>query len=140
LYRRPNSRRVAEFIGKMNFLPGQVMAMGEKITVDVAGLGRSEISPEQAPTMAQMGDTVVGIRPETLGILFDGETTSRRVTAGLVDEVVYYGDMTYYDVRIPGVDRPLTISMKNMIGRPVLEVGTPTNVVWDERSLVVLSA
>ena len=42
---------------------------------------------------------------------------------GVVDEVVYYGDMTYYDVRVDGVAQPLTISMKNLIGRPVLEVG-----------------
>jgi spermidine/putrescine transport system ATP-binding protein len=55
----------------------------------------------------------------------------------MVDEVVYYGDMTYYDVRIDGIDEPLTISMKNLFGRPVLEVGVQTKVVWDERSLVV---
>jgi spermidine/putrescine transport system ATP-binding protein len=47
--------------------------------------------------------------------------------------------MTYYDVRVPGIAHPLDISMKNMVGRPVLEVGTPTRVIWDERSLVVLS-
>ncbi len=29
--------------------------------------------------------------------------------------------------------------MKNLIGRPVLEVGAPTKVIWDERSLVVLA-
>jgi spermidine/putrescine transport system ATP-binding protein len=81
---------------------------------------------------------MIGIRPETLGILFPGEETDRRLAAGVVDEVVYYGDMTYYDVRVEGVDRPLTISNKNFIGEPVLDVGTPTQVIWDERSLVVL--
>ena len=140
LYRRPNSIRVAEFIGKMNFLSGRVLSVGERISVDVAGLGRSEVPAEQAPGGAVPGDVTIGIRPETLAILFDGETTDRRLADGVVDEVVYYGDMTYYDVRIPGVDKPLTISMKNLIGRPVLEVGTPTKVIWDERSLVLLSS
>ncbi|EPX86213.1 ABC-type spermidine/putrescine transport system, ATPase component [Rubellimicrobium thermophilum DSM 16684] len=139
LYRRPNSRQVASFIGKMNMLPAHVTAEGGRIVVDVAGLGRAEVSPEQAPGGAVTGSTIVGIRPETLGILFPGETTDRRLAPGIVDEVVYYGDMTYYDVRIEGVPEPLTISNKNFIGEPVLDVGTPTQVIWDERSLVVLS-
>ena len=139
LYRRPNSKRVAEFIGKMNLLPAEVAGDGNRIVVDVAGLGRGEVAPDQAPGGVIPGRTTVGIRPETLSVLFPGETTERRLADGIVDEVVYYGDMTYYDVRLPGIDQPLTISMKNLIGRPVLEVGTPTQVVWDERSLVVLS-
>lgn len=139
LYRRPNSKRVAEFIGKMNLLPAEVGSEGDRILVDVAGLGRGQVASEQAPGGVIAGRSTVGIRPETLSILFPGETTERRVAQGVVDEVVYYGDMTYYDVRLPGIDEPLTISMKNLIGRPVLDVGTPTQVVWDERSLVVLS-
>ncbi len=140
LYRRPASKRVAEFIGKMNFLPAQISTNGNTIEADVAGLGRGAVTSEQAPGRIGQGAATVGIRPETLAILFDGETTDRRVAEGVVDEVVYYGDMTYYDVRIPGVDRPLNIAMKNLIGRPVLDVGTKTRVVWDERSLVLLPA
>ena len=140
LYRRPNSRRVAEFIGKMNLLSGEVTSVGDKISIEVSGLGKSEIAREQATGATKPGRTLVGIRPETLAILFDGETTDRRVAEGMVDEVVYYGDMTYYDVRVQGIEKPLTISMKNLIGRPVLDVGTRTKVIWDERSLVVLAS
>jgi spermidine/putrescine transport system ATP-binding protein len=139
LYRRPNSRRVAEFIGKMNFLRADVLQIGDTLEVDVAGLGRVTVNAEQAPMALHKGAAVAGVRPETLAILFDGETTQRKLIDGVVDEVVYYGDMTYYDVRIAGVDQPLNIAMKNLIGRPVLDVGTSTKVVWDERSLVILA-
>ncbi|ARU00771.1 ABC transporter ATP-binding protein [Yoonia vestfoldensis] len=139
LYRRPNSRRVAEFIGKMNFLRADVLEIGDTLEVDVAGLGRVTVNAEQAPMALHKGAAVAGVRPETLAILFEGETTQRKLIDGVVDEVVYYGDMTYYDVRIAGVDQPLNIAMKNLIGRPVLEVGTQTQVVWDERSLVILA-
>ncbi|WP_342075718.1 ABC transporter ATP-binding protein [Yoonia sp. SS1-5] len=131
LYRRPCSRQVAEFIGKMNFLPAQVDAQ----TATVAGLGRAPITPDQLPE----GDaSVAGIRPEALSILFDGETSPAEEIAGVVDEVVYYGDMTYYDVRVAGIDAPLNIAMKNVIGRPVLEIGDQTRVGWDPRSLILL--
>ena len=136
LYRRPNSRRVAEFIGKMNFLPTVVKSREDTIVLEVAGLGRCDISAEQAPGLSE--GQAVGIRPETLAILFEGETTSRRVVDAVVDEVVYYGDMTYYDVRIKDVPEPITIAMKNLIGRPVLDIGDVTRIAWDERALVLL--
>tara|TARA_R110002051_G_scaffold57104_9_gene105882 strand:- start:17890 stop:18975 length:1086 start_codon:yes stop_codon:yes gene_type:complete len=138
LYRRPNSRRVAEFIGKMNFLEADVKSIGDKISVAVACLGLCDVEKEQAPVGIHLGQAAVGIRPETLALLFDGETTDRETIAGIVDEVVYYGDMTYYDVRLDGAADTLNIAMKNLIGRPVLEVGAPTTVVWDARSLVLL--
>ena len=197
LYRRPKTRKVAEFIGLMNFLPARVGAdvsrqkeapavvetgpagvldpapgLVEKpalatrlaqmigiarqvvkadppapralpeyesgVEVEVAGLGRCIVPTDQVTPGLRNTDCVVGIRPETLSILFQGETTNRRVVEGVVDEVVYYGDMTYYDVKIDGIEKPLTISMKNLIGREVLDVGVRTRVAWDARSLVVL--
>ncbi len=138
IYRRPTSKRVAEFIGKMNFLGAEIGDVGAEIALDVRALGECVVPLEQAPGGANSGSGTVGIRPESLGILFDGETTARRLVDAVVDEVVYYGDMTYYDVRIADVAEPLTISMKNMIGRPVLDVGMKTKVIWDERSLVVM--
>ena len=49
LYRRPNSKKVAEFIGKMNLLQGEVTAAGgDRISFDVAGLGAGDIGREQA--------------------------------------------------------------------------------------------
>ena len=138
LYRRPKSKRVAEFIGKMNFLDAVISDGNDDIALQVAGLGVCSVPHEQAPGGVTNGSGTVGIRPESLGILFEGETTDRRVVDAVVDEVVYYGDMTYYDVRIADVAEPLTISMKNMIGRPVLDVGIKTRVIWDERSLVVM--
>ncbi len=140
LYRRPGSRRVADFIGKMNFLNGSATPNGDRIDVDVQGLGSGSIASEQAPGGPVHGPAAIGIRPETLSLLFDGDTTTGRTAEATVDEVVYYGDMTYYDVRIDGIDTPLTLSMKNLIGRPVLDVGARTKVIWDERALVVLPA
>lgn len=136
LYRRPNARRVAEFIGKMNFLEGRVVDAGETVKMEVAGLGSCAVPQAQMVGNAESA-VAVGIRPETLAILFEGDVAPQRETPAIVDEVVYYGDMTYYDVRIDGVDAPLTIAMKNLIGRPVLDVGDRARIGWDARALVV---
>jgi spermidine/putrescine transport system ATP-binding protein len=139
LYRRPMTRRVGEFIGVMNFLPSVAgdTAYG-KTSFEIDGLGVAEI--EQSQIMEQAARGVVGLRPETLSILFDGQETGARVAQGVVEDLAYYGDMTYYDVRLEGTERPVTISMKNLVGRPVLERGAQARVSWDPRSLVAFGA
>ena len=138
LYRRPNSRQVAEFIGVMNFLPASITAeTAEGFQLQVAGLGAVEITAEQAPGAVTGGAVAVGFRPETLTILYEGQTASDRETSGTIEEVVYYGDMTYYDVKLDGVDSPVRISMRNVFGRPVLDIGTRTRVAWSAGALVL---
>ena len=138
LYRRPNSRRVADFIGVMNFLPATVTGeAGGAIQLEVAGLGAVEVTGEQAQALPTGGAASVGFRPETLTILYEGQSTQDREAPGVIDEVVYYGDMTYYDVKLDGVDAPVRISMRNVFGRPVLDVGTRTRVAWSPGALVL---
>lgn len=138
LYRRPNSRRVAEFIGVMNFLPAQVVAEHDTTTtLEVAGLGRVEIAQDQIAAQHTGGEASVGFRPETLTIVYDGQPSADHEATGTIDEVVYYGDMTYYDVKLDGVDKPVRISMRNVFGRPVLDVGTRTRIAWAPGALVL---
>jgi spermidine/putrescine transport system ATP-binding protein len=138
LYRRPNSRKVADFIGTMNFLPATVTGeAGGRIAVEVAGLGACAIDAAQAPGDNSGTGASVGFRPETLTILYDGQTTTERVAEGVIEEVVYYGDMTYYDVTLDGVAVPVRLSMRNLPGRPVLDRGTRTRVTWSPSALVL---
>ncbi|MEM9795709.1 MAG: ABC transporter ATP-binding protein [Pseudomonadota bacterium] len=131
LYRRPVDRRVAEFIGVMNFLP---VALSED-RVEVAGLGamdRAALQSEAATT----GEAVAGFRPETATLLFPGQE-AERVAQGKIAEVVYYGDMTYYDVHLDGAEEPVRVSMRNVPGRPVLEIGADARLAWSPDALVL---
>ncbi len=138
LYRHPDSRRVADFIGVMNFLPATVTGeSGAGVSLDVAGLGRLDVAPDQVAATRTGGEPAVGFRPETLTLLYEGQPAAAHEAAGIIDEVVYYGDMTYYDVRLDGVDKPVRISMRNVFGRPVLDVGTRTRIGWAPGALVL---
>lgn len=138
LYRLPKSRRVADFIGHMNFLPARVVGeTNGEIDVDVQGLGRCHITAKQAPGAATGGEASIGFRPETLTLLYEGQSATDRETTGTVEEVVYYGDMTYYDVKLDGVADPVRLSMRNVPGRPVLDRGTKTRVAWSPSALVL---
>ena len=138
LYRRPNSRKVADFIGTMNFLPAKIISeAGGKIEVEAQGFGKLSLDAEQAPGVASGEGAAVGFRPETLTILFEGQTASDRESMASIEEVVYYGDMTYYDVKLDGTDMPIRISMRNVFGRPVLDIGARTRVAWSPGALVL---
>ncbi len=136
LYRRPSSRRVAEFIGMMNFLPARVTGSGSgRIEAEVAGLGRVTLDAGQCPGEAHPGAAAVGLRPESLTILFDGGVAHDREVRGSVAEVTYYGDMTYYDIALDGAPDTVSVSARNMPGRRVLERGETTTLAWDPRAL-----
>ncbi len=138
LYRRPNSRKVADFIGTMNFLPARIVnETGGKIEVEAQGFGKLSLDAEQAPGAASGDGAVVGFRPETLTILFEGQVANDREAMATIDEVVYFGDMTYYDVKLDGSETPIRISMRNVFGRPVLDIGTRTRVAWSAGALVL---
>ncbi len=137
LYRRPATRQVANFIGTMNFLPAQVISEnGGTVEVDAQGFGRVTLNADQVSAAAAEG-TTVGFRPETLTLLYDGQTAVDRDSMATVEEVVYYGDMTYYDLKLDGTDAPVRISMRNVFGRPVLDIGTRTKVAWSPGALVL---
>ncbi|MCB6177071.1 ABC transporter ATP-binding protein [Rhodobacter sp. Har01] len=137
LYRRPNSKKVADFIGTMNFIPCTILSeAGDKVEVDAKGLGKVALDIHQAPP--PRGETpVVGLRPETLTLLYPGQTATERETAGVIDEVIYFGDMTYYDVYLGGTDTEVRLSMRNVPGRPVLDVGDKVRVAWSPEALVL---
>ena len=108
------------------------------VEVEAQGFGAMTLTSEQcAAAGADKAGAMVGFRPETLTILFDGQTATDRETMGTVTEVVYYGDMTYYDVRLDGTDKPLRVSMRNVFGRPVLDIHTRTRVAWSPGALVL---
>ena len=139
LYGRPVNRRVAEFIGVMNFLRGHVESyVGESLTITIEGLGRAEVAAAQVPGGGGVaGEVSVGLRPETLTVLMEGQADRGRVAQGTIAEETYYGDMTYYVVALDGVEKPVTISMRNLPGRDVLAEGTRVRIAWDPRSVVV---
>jgi spermidine/putrescine transport system ATP-binding protein len=45
--------------------------------------------------------------------------------------------MTYYDIRLDGAPATLRLSMRNVPGRPVLDIGARARVAWSAEALVL---
>jgi spermidine/putrescine transport system ATP-binding protein len=138
LYRRPITRQVADFIGVMNFLDVDIKSESEAgYAIEIAGLGAARVPRDQAPA-GVASDTKAGIRPEMLTLLYDDQKASENEVPAVVADAYYVGDMTYYEVTIEGIEKPVEISMRNTAGRAVLERGAKTRVGWGNESVLLL--
>ena len=140
LYKRPLDKRIASFIGVMNFMEGTLKSVTEKgIEIDAGPLGAMTISPDQMPIPLEPGAVSIGIRPEMLTILFSSGDTAEIEITGTVTDTAYYGDMTYYEIAVEGLEREVSVSMRNTAGRRVLDIGETTRLGLGRESLLLLS-
>ena len=88
LYEYPNSRFVADFIGRMNLLQGKVKnASGGKLTVEIDGAPDLSVPHDAAID----GEVDLAIRPEKVRLEQSEPTGERIRLRGRVAEVAYYG-------------------------------------------------
>ncbi len=141
LYERPRSRKVASFIGTMNFFDATVAAVeGDKVAVEAPGLGRIHaMKPERA---VSTGDRVqVAIRPEKIDL---GETKPNGGTQsveGTLENAAYLGERSHFFVRLDGVEQPVAVSSQNRAhGSGAMGEARSVWLSWDPESVVLLAS
>ena len=98
VYRFPNSRFVANFIGRANFIDGQVLAQNHS-TLTVRSLGET-VTLSNIKREFREGEAVTLIvRPEMIQIKKEGGLYKE----GIVHQAVYLGDVIEYVVEVGGV-------------------------------------
>jgi spermidine/putrescine transport system ATP-binding protein len=142
IYQRPVNRQVADFVGGMNFMQGDVVEVnGSTITLDTAGFGR--VKTEKPAGFGTSGHTAkgqatLGIRPERLRVLWDDAKASHEVT-GKVVERHYFGEITQLVVEVPGFEKPLSVTETNNFGADDLPVGAQIRLAYDPDALVAMA-
>lgn len=141
LYERPQSRKVASFIGTMNFFDATVATVeGDKVAVEAPGLGRIHaMKPERA---VSTGDKVqVAIRPEKIDL---GETKPNGGTQsveGTLENAAYLGERSHFFVRLDGVEQPVAVSSQNRAhGSGAMGEARSVWLSWDPESVVLLAS
>ena len=72
-----------------------------------------------------------------LTILFDETDKAACESTGEVVGTSYYGDMTYYSVKLSKAEQPVTVSMRNTAGRSIVPPGTAVRLGWGADSIVL---
>ena len=124
LYEAPNSRFVADFIGKINLFDGEATASdGEKVKVS------SPLFGQFTATSAATGKVSVAVRPEKFRVLRDKPGEAGLVaTQGKVSDIAYYGGYSNLFVDV-GQGQPIMIDVTNA-ARTTGQTFTAGQPVW----------
>ena len=106
IWQRPGSRRVADFLGVENLLPGTVSA-NDAVRIDGDG-GVLKLPPDAALSPGER--IVVGIRSHDVRIVPAPSAPGENVVPGTVGETNYRGADVVYQIGTPLSPRPLVVS------------------------------
>jgi putrescine transport system ATP-binding protein len=126
IYELPNSRWVADFIGDVNLIEGQVLEAGAPGTV-IASAAAGQLRG-LACEGAKRGDTVwVALRPEKVRIAREPPARpEENCVAGTVGTIGYLGDLSIYQVRLDNgfVMKAAVVNVTRLVERAI---------GWDDR-------
>lgn len=106
VYEAPNSRYVADFIGDVNFLEGDVVEDdGEHLSLQMAS-GRTVMAVPSETAQIATGDKAwVALRPEKVEIHKESPPDVTNKIPGKIIDIAYIGDTSTYHVEIEGGQR-----------------------------------
>jgi len=108
IYRRPHNRFVADFIGRANFLPVQVLdrsPRGWRLNL----LGKTIETPgEDDASITVGGQAILMVRPESIRLSLTEPTNGEPTWTGIVMRTSYLGSLVEYDAII-GEQRVLAV-------------------------------
>lgn len=129
IYNRPNSAFVADFIGKVNFIEGEVVKSVGK-TVDVE-MWDQVITVEHTQQLNPGTKVQLVLRPEAVHL---GREQS--YATGVVSSVVYLGSMVEYTVLVQGTSIQAEVS--SPIEHGIYNEGDQVNVYFSPKVLHLL--
>ena len=138
LYRQPQNRFVAGFMGLTAFLAGTVEGGDDHIRIG------SEILRGRASGGFPAAGTAVdcAIRAEQVRICNPGDATGEldNCVAGIVEERIFEGDRLVYEVRCPSLDNALLyVFDHDPAHHAVFEPQEPVKLAWNARDLMVFN-
>jgi len=96
VYRRPATRKVADFIGESNFLPGSLISWSSGVARVATAVGELHGVLGDPGTSPSAGDAVtVSVRPECWTL--SGEPAAANTIRGRIGKSVYLGENAQYD-------------------------------------------
>ncbi len=137
LYEFPNSRFVADFIGKMNLFEGRVSGAGNgSVQIDVNGLERIAVPFDGSAS----GSVGIAVRPEKILVTRDEPDGGRIRIRGRVREVAYYGDESHIFVENPtGVVINANLPNDRRSTTPAVAIGDELWLSWTPADTLVLT-
>jgi putative spermidine/putrescine transport system ATP-binding protein len=137
VYRHPESRFTASFLGASNFFRGAVTGRAD---------GLLTVAIRNGPTLRVRtrrevsGEVTVALRPEAVSIAFcEGDAPSANATSAVVEQLVYHGFVTHLHLRLP-TGEPLLAYLRHGVDLTEKPVNPGMRVVarWSESAVHIV--
>ncbi len=135
LYERPASRRVASFIGDMNFINEKALETKGGLKINSEILGNIVIPKNQVSGNLLNSKIIIGIRPEMISIV-EKNSDSKGLISGKITDISYFGITTYYKIECGPNAKVLSVSAQNSFGKMDYKIGEIVKLKMDVNSLV----
>jgi spermidine/putrescine ABC transporter ATP-binding subunit len=136
LYEQPNSRFVADFIGKVNLFDGQVTgARGKAVNVEAAGLGKLAIPHASTAT----GEVSLAVRPEKIKLSKTKPKAGMISARGKIADWAYYGNTSHMYIETPQGLR-IAVNVQNESRKTVesVDMGDTVWIAWYPEDTLLL--
>jgi putrescine transport system ATP-binding protein len=136
VYEAPSSRFVADFIGAVNLLAGELREASDGIlVVDSPAIGRFRVRGPALPP----GAVTVALRPEKIALASAPASDGDNRYEGVVREIVYLGGMSLYRVELQS-GAILRVSLPNALrlAGPPFARGERVHLSWPAAAAIVL--
>ena len=136
LYERPNSRFVADFIGKVNLLSADVVGAADNgVRVDVRDIGTLSVAHD-GPAQ---GEVTLAVRPEKIRLGREAQDGDVRVL-GRITDWAYYGDNSHMFIETAAGLR-LSVTLQNETRRTVdaVDIGDEVWLSWSAEDTLILT-
>jgi spermidine/putrescine ABC transporter ATP-binding subunit len=136
VYKRPRTRFVADFVGKINFVPARVLGSDEDwIEVEATG---AKFQVPREDSQAAAGEVTLAIRPEHLKIRPPGETPNgHNAFAGTIGDQSFVGNLLNVKVQVENGPE-LIVECRPDEALP--QAGAPIQITWARDRAIVLDA
>ena len=110
LYNKPINKFVSEFIGNINLLESKTIDEKDKeLTLEILGIGEYNFNKEKFnPVLSE--NIFVALRPEDIFIKKEKIDNVDINIHGIVKNVSFYGESTYFYVKVEGIKKLLMVS------------------------------
>jgi putative spermidine/putrescine transport system ATP-binding protein len=129
VYRGPTSRNVANFVGRMNWIPGHMLE-DQVFAADLGGGVHFRIRLRTTAPAGTAGDLM--IRPEQVRLHSERPASPNPALAGIVREQIYVGSTTFCHVEVGG-----TTLIAHRLGSPITDPG-PVFVSLEDSELAFM--
>ncbi|WP_409473883.1 ABC transporter ATP-binding protein [Streptomyces sp. HC307] len=129
LYRHPQGRFVAGFVGSNNIFSGHLLPSGG---LDVPGVG---VLPAPVGVGSAAGLVAVAVRPESIQVAAADAKGGEGLLHGTVLDVSFHGGSSRIAVTVPALESPVLVTAS---GPATVTAGTPVALSWDPSSAVLV--